>query len=382
MAEPTLSDTAPLAPAVRSARILLLATQVFGVHGGVQAYMRRLTEICSDYCLPSGGRFACVSLHGDRPSGLAFDLRRASGKTGYLAAAAAAARRYRPQLVIAGHTSLAKVAWMLRQLEVAGPYTVVLHGIEAWCRLTPVDLFSNRRADSFIATTRYTAREFASHNAIDERRIRIVPLGLGDAALASPPARGRGGALNVLTIGRLSAAERYKGVDTLIEALPLVRANGFEISLTVVGDGDDAPRLKELADRTGMASHVHFKGAVPQPELERLLAGCDIFAMPSAKEGFGIVFLEAMRYGKPCIGGNHGGTPEVIEDSKDGYLVEFGDLRQLAGRLERFAAEPALIEFMGCNARNKVARSYLRPRLERRWFEVLDLLLGGEVPRC
>jgi glycosyltransferase involved in cell wall biosynthesis len=377
-----LREEAALRPAVESARVLLLGTQVFGVHGGVQAYMRRLTEICSAYCLPSGGRFACVSLQGERPGGLPFDLQQASGKAGYLAAAATAARRHRPQLVIAGHTSMAKVAWMLRKLGLAGPYAVVLHGIEAWRRLTPFDLFSNRRACAFISTTRYTSREFARYNGVDERLIRIVPLGLGDRDVMPPTRRSAGGALSVLTIGRLSALERYKGVDTLIRAVTLAHARGVEISLTVVGEGDDAPRLKQLAASTAAAPFVRFAGAVPQAELERLLASCDVFAMPSAKEGFGIVFLEAMRYGKPCIGGNHGGTPEVIANSIDGYLVEFGDVEQLADRLQRFAAGPDLIEFMGRNARYKVARSYLLPHLEQRWFSVLDGLLGKEASRC
>jgi glycosyltransferase involved in cell wall biosynthesis len=311
-----------------------------------------------------------------------FELRRAHGKADYLKAAVAVARRQRPQFVIAGHTSLAKVAWTLRRLGLAGPYTVVLHGIEAWCKLRPSDLFANRRAHSFISTTSYTAAEFARFNGIGENLVRIVPLGLGEANVKVPLRRRPEGPLQVLTVGRLSAEEKYKGVDTLIEALPLLRSRGVEVFLTVVGDGDDAPRLKGLADRSGAAPQVRFTGFIPQAELDRLLENCDVFAMPSLKEGFGIVFLEAMRCGKPCIGGNHGGTPEVISDARDGYLVEFGNVEQLADRLQRFASDPDLVDFMGRNARNKVARSFLLPHLEQRWFAVLDELMERKSPRC
>jgi glycosyltransferase involved in cell wall biosynthesis len=80
--------------------------------------------------------------------------------------------------------------------------------------------------------------------------------------------------------------------------------------------------------------------------------------MPSKKEGFGIVFLEAMRSGKPCIGGNHGGTPDVIEHGKSGFLVEYGNIDELANQIRVLADDPALRQTMGERGRALVADKF------------------------
>ncbi len=358
--------------------ILLLATHVFTSRGGIQAYMERLTEILPAYCGAAGSEFACLALAeaGGADGGAhAFHFETAPTKVAYVRAAVRLGRLHRPSLVLVGHLRLAKVAWILKRLGYAGAYAVVLHGIEAWKKMAWTDRRPVRGADFFVATTEYTAEEFARLNGIGRRRIRIVPLGLRH--LEPGPRRGanKPGTLNILTVGRLSALERYKGVDTLIEALARLRKSGLAVRMTVAGDGDDAPRLKELCGRLQVSPWVRFTGVIPDEELERLLEECDVFAMPSKGEGFGIVFLEAMRYGKPCIGGRHGGTPEVIENGRDGYLVNHGDVEHLAECLRAFAGTPELTAEMGWNAWRKVAGDYLFPHLRNRWTSLLDSAL-------
>src|SRR5205823_13333779 len=80
----------------------------------------------------------------------------------------------------------------------------------------------------------------------------------------------------------------------------------------------------------GVARYVHFMGGVSEAELRGLYKRCSLFVMPSRKEGFGIVFLEAMAYGKPVVGGAHGGTPSVVRDGETGLLVESSDVAGIA----------------------------------------------------
>jgi glycosyltransferase involved in cell wall biosynthesis len=80
--------------------------------------------------------------------------------------------------------------------------------------------------------------------------------------------------------------------------------------------------------------------------------------MPSKKEGFGIVFLEAMRSGKPCIGGNHGGTPDVIEHGKSGFLVEYGNVEELADQIRVLVDDPTLRQTMGGRGQELVAGKF------------------------
>jgi glycosyltransferase involved in cell wall biosynthesis len=120
---------------------------------------------------------------------------------------------------------------------------------------------------------------------------------------------------------------------------------------------------------------VRFLGGISDAELHRQYQKCDVFAMPSKKEGFGIVFLEAMRYGKLCIGGNHGGTPEVIDHGVNGYLVNYDDSQQLTTLLCELAAEPAKVAWMGANAQQTVEDKYLYRHLEKSWASLLDELV-------
>ena len=222
----------------------------------------------------------------------------------------------------------------------------------------------------FVATTDYTARVFAEHNQIDGTR--VIPLALQDCGLDASEGQCPKDGLNVLSVGRLVASDAYKGFDTLIAAVHNARSAGAPITLTIVGGGDDLPRLRSQAASLGLNGAVRFAGSVPDSKLHEEFQAADVFALPSRGEGFGLVYLEAMRYSRPCIGGNHGGVPELIDDGVDGYLVEHGDVNQLSDRLLTLYRDPELRRSMGLNARKKVETRYLFPHMRDRWFAVLD----------
>ena len=107
-----------------------------------------------------------------------------------------------------------------------------------------------------------------------------------------------------------------------------------------------------------MLRHVHFINGLSYAELAACYAHCEIFALPSRGEGFGLVYLEAMACGKPVIGGAHGGAPEVIDDATTGYLVPHGDAAQLATAIETLLANPALAEEMGRRGKQRVENEF------------------------
>ena len=312
-------------------RLLFLAPQLYGAPGGVPMYMRRLREILALY----GEQFDC-QLHAcslvdnqEEPhlhprsihTGTFTGCR--GKKPAFVLTALRAAGWRGENTAIVGHVNQGPAAWLLHKCGLLHSYILVLHGIEAWGRMSAVNRLAAQHATCVVATTQYTGQEFCRHNDLPDDRIRVIPLALADEHIAQQqesPAAGEH--LSVLTVGRLWSEERYKGTDTLIEAVAHARERGGQIHLNVVGDGDDLPRLKNIATERGVAGQVSFLGSVHDDRLQELYQSCDVFALPSKGEGFGIVFLEAMRYGKPCIGGNHGGTPEVIQHGQDGYLVD------------------------------------------------------------
>ena len=107
-----------------------------------------------------------------------------------------------------------------------------------------------------------------------------------------------------------------------------------------------------------MRKRVTFLSRLSYPEVAACYSACEIFALPSRGEGFGLVYLEAMARGKPVIGGAHGGAPEVIDDGKTGYLVQHGDVPQLAMSIETLLADPALAREMGARGRERLNRDF------------------------
>jgi glycosyltransferase involved in cell wall biosynthesis len=276
---------------------------------------------------------------------------------------------------------LTPVASLLKRARLTRSYVVVLHGVEAWKKLDWGDRTACRDAASVVSTTRFTADEFCRHNGISPAKIRIIPLAIADSLIEENTAAEQSraeGRLKVLTVTRMTTIDSYKGVDTLIDSVAEARARSVDIELKIVGAGDEVPILKRRAAERHVDDAVVFTGPVSDEELERFYRDCDVFALPSKGEGFGIVFLEAMRYGKPCIGGNHGGTPEVIEPGVTGFLVDYGDVAALTRHFTDLAANPARRLSMGASALKALSSRYLFPRMQADWFSVLDEQAGND----
>ena len=147
-------------------------------------------------------------------------------------------------------------------------------------------------------------------------------------------AYGLRGSRVLLCVSRLVAR---KGQDTLIRALPLVRARIPDVVLMIVGDGPNARRLRCIATHLGVGDRVVFTGGVPWSDLPALYAAGDVFAMPCRTrgsgldvEGLGIVFLEAQASGLPVIAGRSGGAPETLRPDRTGLVVDGRDVNQIA----------------------------------------------------
>jgi glycosyltransferase involved in cell wall biosynthesis len=176
----------------------------------------------------------------------------------------------------------------------------------------------------------------------------------------------------VLTAARQAAGDRDKGIDLLIKAVSRLIVAVPDVSLIVIGDGPDGARLKRVAEECGVGARVHFLGSVSSQTLAAAYRRCDVFALPSRKEGFGLVFVEAMAFGKPVVGGAHGGTPDIIEDGVTGFLVCHGDVDKLTQALERLLTDERLRREMGRWAQERVRNRYLFEHFQVRMTDILE----------
>jgi glycosyltransferase involved in cell wall biosynthesis len=283
----------------------------------------------------------------------------------------------RLEVLVVGHLGPSPLAWLLKAFGRVERYVVVLHAIEAWRRLPWPERWAAQRADAVVATTTFTAREFGRLNGVREARLHVIPLCADERIWENNAGFKLNGVFKLLCVARQDASERSKGFEMIFEALARI-TDPPEPHLNLVGTGDDQPRLKAVASALGVADRVTFWGVLVDARLAAAYADCDVFVMPSKNEGFGIVFLEAMLRGKPCIGGADGGTPEVIEHGRSGFLVEYGDVDALVRYLLALRADPDLRRRLGERGRELVKSRFSAAAFRERWRRlVLEDLAGS-----
>jgi glycosyltransferase involved in cell wall biosynthesis len=163
---------------------------------------------------------------------------------------------------------------------------------------------------------------------------------------------------DVPLLASVSRLFEWKGQRELLQAFALVRAEHPNARLLIVGQdasGEGAPftqELKQLTTELKLSEHVSFTGG--RSDIPRVMAACDIFALPSFEEPFGLVFLEAMAMARPVIAIGNGGTPEVVEHGKSGLLSAPWDVPGLAANISQLLADPALRARMGLHGRERV----------------------------
>ena len=285
-------------------------------------------------------------------------------------------------VVLAAHVNLAPVAALVKLRHPGWGMMVLTHGVEVWEPVGSLRRWALKRADVVLAPSRDTAEKVVQRQGVSRERVKQAAWGLDPVLEAN---RNEGNHLPkgfpsgrvVLTVGQWRASEKYKGLDTLVAAMPKVMARVPDAWLVAVGEGDDRERLKSLARESGVGERMVFLDGLSQEELRSCYAKCEVFALPSKGEGFGLVFLEAMAAGKPVIGGAHGGTPDVVEDGVTGILVPHGDSERLAEALQRVLMDERLGKEMGRRGKERVEQVYRFEQFANRLREILGSLCAS-----
>lgn len=289
----------------------------------------------------------------------------------------------RPTFAIYSHFALVRATRFVPR-AFGRPYAVFLHGAEVWSPLSDSDLQLIRGAALRLANSSHTAaRALAANPALGA--IVACPLALparaagsGAGATALPTHLADPALQIVLTVGALRSAERYKGHDELIAAWPSIVAAVPAAHLLVVGDGDDRPRLEELARRSGVGGSITFTGFASDELLQACYARAAVYAMPSRGEGFGIVYLEAMSHGLPCIGSRQDAAGEVIEDGVTGLLVDQSNIASLRDAIVALMVDRCRRRQMGAAGRSRYESTYTVDAFERALNGALDAAFQPE----
>lgn len=269
-----------------------------------------------------------------------------------------------PDAVVTMHLGLAPVGRMLARRKTT--MLQFLHGIECWRSLSARDRWALQPVDFFISNSAMTHERFLDANPeYGAHAWSPCWLGLsenfdvrgfenGDSSGSSE------GGPSALIVGRMLISERYKGHRELIEQWRAVRRHVPGARLDIVGDGDDRSALEAQADELGLldTGAVQFWGHLEGNQLLKLFRSCDVFAMPSPNEGFGLTYLEAMAFGKPVIASTRGGGSEIIDHEKTGLLVEPADPNALRDALCRLLGNPTLRKSLGERAHKRTSEEF------------------------
>lgn len=311
----------------------MLLSDGFGGFGGIakfnRDFLQGLDASAAVNRVEAVPRLISEPIDSVMPESVVYDRRAARGKIAFVRRAAAHTwYNNRMDVVVCGHINLLRVAYLIARYRKAR-LVLIIHGIDAW---QPTDSaltnFLARHVDQYVAVSKFSAGKFAewsghSHaqsfvlpNCVDLER--FVPMAR-DAALVER--YGLAGKKVVMTLGRLAAKERYKGFDEVLEVMPNLIARFPGLKYLIVGDGEDAPRLKSKANSLGIEDHVIFAGRIPESEKVAHYSLADAYVMPSSGEGFGIVLIEAAASGVPVIGSSADGSREALLDGRLGKLV-------------------------------------------------------------
>jgi phosphatidylinositol alpha-1,6-mannosyltransferase len=276
-----------------------------------------------------------------------------------------------PGTVLVGHPNFAPLGWFLAHLTGARMVTFV-YGIDVWEPLPPLRRWALQRSDRIVAISRFTARKAEEANQVSDEKVCILHNCLDPGFEHQLGQDARSSALSLLTVGRMSRAEQYKGHDYVIQAMPLLLQRFPGLVYNVVGDGDGRPELERLAEQLGVRQAVRFHGFVPESELLRHYAQASVFVMPSRAEGFGFVFLEAMSQGIPVVGGMMDATPEVVVDGETGYLVAPTSVAAIASAISRLLCDDAARWQMGQAGRRRALREFSYPSFQGKLVSLLS----------
>ncbi len=273
----------------------------------------------------------------------------------------------RPKLVITTHLNFTTAAYQLwRWAKV--PYWTVAHGIEAWDITRPALRSALQNADRILAVSHYTRDRLLKNPDLDPQKVVVLP-NTFDAdrfKIAAKPThllQQYGLKANqpiILTVCRLSNQERYKGYDQVLRALPIIRQTIPDIHYVIVGKGNDRARVEQQIAELNLQACVTLAGFVSDDHLSDYYSLCDVFAMPSKREGFGIVYLEALACGKPTIGGNQDGAIDALYQGEFGALVDPDHVDELADTIVKILRRsyPNALMYQPQLLRKKVIEAY------------------------
>ena len=339
-------------------KVLFLTLRIFSATGGIEKVCRVVGKALCELKLQYSGSVKIFSLYG-HPNSVdgnvyfpqtkytCFRNKRFAFVSGSLFAGC------KSDIVLLSHVNLLIPGILIKLFKPKVKLILLAHGIEVW---RPFATWKKRllhKIDLILPVSHFTKDRMKELYDLPETKFSVMNNCL-DPFLEQPlqPDRARyllerygldAESQVLLTVSRMVDTEQYKGYDRVLEALPALIPHYPRLRYLLVGkyDAVEKKRLDTIIDKLGLQQQVIFTGFIPDAEMAMHFKLANLFIMPSEKEGFGIVFIEAMFYGLPVIAGNKDGSVDALCNGELGTIVDPDNLYEIINAIKKILDAPA-----------------------------------------
>ncbi|WP_170384358.1 glycosyltransferase family 4 protein [Ruegeria atlantica] len=358
-------------------KIVFIGLETYGLMGGLQQFNRRFIKALASRAAKSNGIRPQIVLRRDQTSDMPTDVDadfRPCGTSVLRMFHEAMGAARGADILVAGHVNLLPVLTACSVIAPRAPRILVVHGDEVWGdpvyrERKPFDAPMMRRLDRVVSVSQFTANRMAKAFGLSPEMFSIFRNAVDEIP---SPDQTQPKQPNILCVTRLAEHDHGKNVDKLLRAFAVLKTQNLEATLTIVGDGVLRHGLEKLSLELGISEHVRFTGRVSDKSLAAAYASASVFCLPSEKEGFGIVYLEAWLRGLPVICGDRDAAQEIVSDGVDGYIVDPSNIEEFASQLGKLLAQTETAREIGARGRSKVEAQYLMPHFENQLKSILD----------
>lgn len=332
-------------------KILFLTLNAFDKRGGIQTFNKYFREALDD----NGHSWRMVSFHD--VSGAVPGKIYCCGSNLFSFVFQVLKLCRRDTVIVWNHISIGLVARYISPILVNRRNILLVYGTEVWHQdLAPKKKKALNFFDEIWAISNFTKRRLIENHGQPEGKFRIFPCCISTENVDLGPNPYVSSNFNILTLMRLDIEPKLQAVYDVLNVLPALLEEGIPAHFTVVGEGNGAEEVRTRVVEMGLTECVTFTGFVEDPN--PYLQHCDVFSMVSSVEGFGIVYLEAMRFGKCCIAAKDCGSVDVVLDGVTGFTVSANDASALKAVFVKLAFDESLRRTLGEEGRSQLLKNY------------------------
>jgi asparagine synthase (glutamine-hydrolysing) len=364
-------------------RVLFLTLRTFSVTGGIEKVSKVAGKALDELCIEAGNELHVCSMY-DEQTDVDPKYLNKNNFTGFAIKRVkftleCVLKGSRFETVILSHVNLLPVGYLIKLFSPKTRLVLIAHGIEAWQTFSAMKQKMLFKCDKILSVSKYTKDVLVKKNGFPAKNIQVLNNCL-DPFLEEPVLKEKECHLLeryhlkkedtvLMTLTRLAARERYKGYDVVIKSLQNLRKTNPGLKYLIVGkyDQKEKSRLDKMIAAAELQDHVIFAGFVPDEELADHFNLADIYIMPSEKEGFGIVFIEAMYYNKPVIAGNKDGSTDALLGGKLGLLVNPESIEEVSAAIMRMIKDKE--QYLP--DRKLLMENFSYPVYKEKWREIL-----------